>query len=524
MNQILTNWDALENRKKLIFMVATAVAMLAMVSVARLATQPSMSLLYSGLDSAAAGEVIASLDQQNIIFEVRGSAIYVESGSRDQTRLSLAGQGLPAAGSVGYELLDSMTGFGTTSQMFDAAYWRAKEGELARTILASNDIRAARVHVATPINQPFARNIEASASVTVTMARGQLDKAQAEAIRYLVASAVAGLSALDVAVIDAEVGIILATGSEVQSNGAASGPNAQAATLKANVERLLAARVGPGKAVVEVSIDADMDSQTIIERVVDPTSRVAISSDSEERSESSTGNDSGAVTVASNLPDGDAGGGASTSTSTTSESKERLNFEVSETRRERIVQPGQIRRISIAVIVDGISEFAEDGTRTWTPRPEDEMTILRGLVESAVGYDPARGDTVTMETLEFPEDTQTGTLVTDDGAGFFTPDIVKLVQTVILSIVALVIGLFVIRPILTQQPPLPTPDLNQSNDINVINGQLSLPGDGDAGAELPSPDQTKLENLREVIKERSDESADVLRRWIDTPGTTSEGA
>ena len=190
MTQILSTWDALDGRKKLVIVLASVAALLAMIGIARLAGKPDMALLYGGLDPASAGEVIAALEQQSIPFEVRGNAIFTPSNARDTVRLTLAGQGLPTAGSAGYELLDTMTGFGTTSQMFDAAYWRAKEGELARTILASRDIRAARVHIANPQSQPFARRVEPSASVTVTMARGQLSTEQAEAIRFLVAAAV----------------------------------------------------------------------------------------------------------------------------------------------------------------------------------------------------------------------------------------------------------------------------------------------------------------------------------------------
>lgn len=522
MNQLLSNWDGLDSRKKTIFVFATALAILAMIGVTRLATRPDLALLYSGLDPAAAGEVISSLEQQNVIYEVHGNSIYIESGSRDRVRLSLASQGLPAVGNVGYELLDNMTGFGTTSQMFDAAYWRAKEGELARTILASRSVRSARVHISNQVNQPFSRKIESTASVTVTLGSGELGEKQALAIRYLVSSAVNGLKASNVAVIDSDNGVVLVAGSDAAKPSGAEGPDARSAQMKANVERLLTARVGPGKAVVEVTIDADMDSQTIIERVVDPTSRVAVSSETEENSESTTGNDSGAVTVASNLPDGDAEGGASSSSSTVSRSSERLNFEISETRRERMVQPGQIRRISVAVMVDGITETAQDGTTTWTPRSTEELTVLQSLVESAIGFDPARGDVVTLQTLQFPENSGAGTLASADDVSFLTGDIIRLIQTTVMGLVALALGMFVIRPILSQKPaelPAPAP-LGQGVELLEDDPAQAAANALEQSEQetLDSPDQNKIQNLRDVIKDRSDESADVLRRWIETPG------
>ena len=169
-----------------------------------------MAMLYSGLDSAAAGEVVAELEAEGVAFEVDGNAIMVDSAARDRIRMALAAKGLPAGGPAGYEILDTLSGFGTTSQMFDAAYWRAKEGELARTITGSPNVRAARVHLANPVSQPFSRTPAGSASVTVTMARGELDRGQAEAIRYLVSSAVAGVTPEAVAVMDAAKGVVLA--------------------------------------------------------------------------------------------------------------------------------------------------------------------------------------------------------------------------------------------------------------------------------------------------------------------------
>ena len=127
---------------------------------------------------------------------------------RDSLRMTLAAEGLPANSGAGYELLDGLSGFGTTAQMFDAAYWRAKEGELARTIRANPQIKSARVHIAQAPEMPFQANVPPKASVTVTTAGGGLSTAQARAIRHLVAAAVPGLLPEAVAVIDSVGGLI----------------------------------------------------------------------------------------------------------------------------------------------------------------------------------------------------------------------------------------------------------------------------------------------------------------------------
>jgi flagellar M-ring protein FliF len=305
IGQVQGFWEELDTRRRVIGALAVVAVLAAMIGIGRMATAPSMALLYSGLDPAAAGEVVAALEADGIPFEVRDGSIYVDEAARDATRMALAGEGLPASGGSGYELLDGLSGFSTTSQMFDAAYWRAKEGELARTITASPNVRSARVHIANPTPQPFLRGATGSASVTVTMARGGLAPGQAEAMRYLVASAVPGLAPEQVSVIDSAAGVVLASGEEPTPLDPAMDPSTRAETLKRNIEALLEARVGPGRAVVQVAVDADMEAQTVRERVIDPESRVAISSDIEASRETQTGSNP-SLTVASRARAGSA--------------------------------------------------------------------------------------------------------------------------------------------------------------------------------------------------------------------------
>ena len=150
-----------------------------------MAGTPGMALLYSGLEGTTSGEVIAALDQRTVSYEVRGDSIFVDDSQRDSLRMTLAAEGLPANGGSGYELLDNLSGFGTTSQMFDAAYWRAKEGELARTVLAMPEVKSARVHIAQAPTQLFQEKGQPTASVTVVTAAGGLNPMQAKALRHL---------------------------------------------------------------------------------------------------------------------------------------------------------------------------------------------------------------------------------------------------------------------------------------------------------------------------------------------------
>lgn len=515
----------LDPRRRLIAGLSAVAILVAVLGIGRLATTPSMALLYSGLDAPAAGEVVAALEARGVAFEVRDQAIYVDGAQRDQLRMALATEGLPAGGPAGYELLDGLSGFGTTSQMFDAAYWRAKEGELARTITASPNVRAARVHLANPVAQPFGRAPTASASVTVTMARGALDPGQAQAIRYLVSSAVAGLAPEAVAVIDGARGVVLAGAEDDGLPAGAPSPNERSDALRANVQRLLEARVGAGRAIVEVSVDTAMDSETISERVIDPASRVAISSDVEQSTENSTGAAPG-VTVASNLPDGDVEGGAGGGSRNASNSRERQNYEVSETRRERVVQPGQVRRISVAVMVDGISSVGPDGLAEWAPRSPEELETLRSLVQTAVGFDPARGDTVTIETLQFSALADQGSLAERSGSAWLEENAMRLAQVGVLGAIVLALIVFVLRPMLSRRPAQPLPQLSGPLDAALDDARaIAGPAPDDATEILEAPvAPSKIDRLREVIASRTDESAQVLRAWIEAPDPRKETA
>src|SRR6056297_1823863 len=208
LQQIRNLWKALDPRRRVIVIAATLAMFAAVLGLARMASAPSMALLYAGLESGPAGEVVRALEQRGVAHEVRGGSIFVDRARRDTLRMTLASEGLPANSSKGYELLDGLSGFGTTSQMFDAAYWRAKEGELARTILAHPAVTTARVHMANSSANPFQRDVTPTASISVTTTGAIITMAQARALKFLVASAVPNLVPENVAVIDGKGGLI----------------------------------------------------------------------------------------------------------------------------------------------------------------------------------------------------------------------------------------------------------------------------------------------------------------------------
>lgn len=535
MQNVLATWSRLDARKRVIVIAAAVAVFAAVLALSRLAASRPMDLLYAGLEDASAGEVVTALEQRGVDFEIRGSSIYVDAALRDEIRMQLASQSLPSSGSAGYELLDDLNGFGTTSQMFDATYWRAKEGELARTIMASPQVRSARVHISASPTRGFRSERELSASVSVGAAGGVTD-AQARAYRHLVASAVSGMRSADVTVIDSNSGLVVGTdGIQPIEDGR------RAAVLKRNVERLLEAHVGPRNAVVEVTVETVTERESITERRIDPEGRVAISTETEERSNNTRGSTGSAVTVASNLPDGDPAGNGGEQSSQNAESRERINFEVSETQREVVKVPGAIRRLTVAVLVNEVTTVDPSGGAVASPRSEEELADLKSLVEAAVGFDGSRGDKITIRSMEFQP--------FPDVAATAAPglierlDLTRLLQVGGLALVTLILGLFVVRPILTRGPqpsalqlessdagPVPT---SASETPRALTGEIAddsfVPemqvvsdfglGDSNELPSLPSlgvgQETDPVARLRSLISERQQETVEVLRSWME---------
>jgi len=468
---MLSVWNNLEPRRQLVVVVATLAMFAAVLLLARSASQKDLTLLFGGLEPSAAGEVMLALDQRGATYEVRSNAIYVDPAQRDSLRMSLAGEGLPATGVQGYELLDGLSGFGTTSQMFDAAYWRAREGELARTILANPAIRTARVHISTPNGSPFQRKNKPTAAVTVTTQNGSLDSKQIKALQFLVGSAVSGMVPQDVAVID-DAGGLLSEAGPPNSNATT---DEMASRLRNQAERLLVARVGPGNAIVEVSVETINQSESIVERTVDPESRIAVSTDVTESSGTSQESRNGDVTVASNLPAGDAGAGAGTSQNETSETRALTNFEISEVQRQIVKEPGDVRRLSVAVLINEVVVLEEGADPTFSPRTPEELAALEELVSSAVGLNKERGDVITLRSLPFEPIPNLGTEISSAPA------------------------------------TLPINVMQLAHDPMMFDALDSPQFDGaDSGGDA-------VARLQQMIADREQETIQILQDWIEEP-------
>ncbi|AGT07446.1 llagellar M-ring protein FliF [Paracoccus aminophilus JCM 7686] len=495
---------------------------LGVIAFAWYAARPSMALLYSGLEPQQSGVIISAIEKEGVPYEIRGDSIWVAETRRDELRMQLAGQGLPQTGGSGYELLDGMSGFGTTSQMFDAAYWRAKEGELARTILALPNVKTARVHLAVPGGRGYRREAPPSASVTITTTGTPISPVQARALRYLISAGVPGMASEQVAVIDSARGIIASADDMASEN--------RESEMKRNVERILEAHVGPGNAIVELHLDLVTETELLSEQKFDPASRALLSQENEESSDQNTNSGSGAVTAASNLPEGQNSGNQQNK-SARSETRQRSNYEVSKLTREIRKQPGDIRRLSVAVLVNGTTGAPAAADGTPAQRSDAELETIRELVSSAVGLDENRGDQLTVKSLPFAGFGDEGTTATNSlMAGL---DLNTLAKIALVGIFALALALLVFRPILraklagTPAPALdtslPPPDAMPMNSFDTV----SFDNDDMASISISTPEfdfvpmdatpQDPVSRLKELMKARQEESLKVLSGWIEKP-------
>lgn len=538
MQKLLDYWAERSAKQKLTLGAAFLLTFLVTIGFSVMASRPNMALLYGGLDAAEAGEVVAGIERAGVVYEVRGDAIWVDSAERDQLRVELASQGLPATGGAGYELLDGMSGFGTTAQMFDAAYWRAKEGELARTILALPNIKTARVHLAVENGRGYRREFTGSASATLTTNGGPVSREQAAALKHLISSGVPGMPPETVTIIDTRHGIIAAD----EDRGGAD----RAAEMKRNVERILESHVGIGNAIVELNLDIETDSEQLVEQRFDPDQRALISQVTEESTDQSNSTGSGAVTAASNLPEGDEAAGDS-SESTRSENRQQTNYEVSTVTREVSRQPGTTRRLSVAVLVNGIAQPNADGDSEIVPRSEAELQTLYELVASAVGYEEARGDIITVKSLPFAALVQEGTLA--QSSFIDRLELNSLARIAIIGLFTLIVMFIVMRVAARAgQPTLAPPvELDESSNLPDLGNDFApmtvssfdenmmpslalgdfLPQPTEESEPMMFPDQLALPpadpvaRLRTMMRDRQEESIKILAGWIENKESAS---
>lgn len=509
-------------------------------------TTPEMAMLYGELSESDSNSIVAQLSQRNTPFELRqsGQQIWVPREQVGELRLAMAGQGVGGS-LVGYEIFDRDQSLGQSSFVQEVNRLRALEGELARTITSLASVRGSRVHLVLPRRELFSRDTqEPTASVILKMAGVQrLDDDQIAAIQHLVATAVPGLRPTNISIVD-DRGTLLHGGGEEESGPGLSADNAAEmrqhyeTRLARRVTELLERTVGFGKVRVEVRADMDFSQVVSNSETFDPAGRVLRSSETVEESSSSQEAGEDTITVGNNLPDAaalDGGGDGAGASEQQSRTEERSNFEISKTQTNRVSAPGEVERLSVAVLVDGLYPEGENGQPQYEQRPDQQMQQLESLVRSAVGFDAARGDVlelVNMQFAELPVD------VTDNSNktffGFTTSDMRRIVELLVLGVLGILIVLLVVRPLLTKvfEAAPGGAAAGAESDTHMITDQ-SGGGQGEAG--LPATlgedhegfdsmidiahiegrvKASSMKKIGEIIEKHPEEAVAILRNWM----------
>jgi flagellar M-ring protein FliF len=428
-------------------------------------TAPQMAPVFTDLTAEDSAAIVKDLERQAIPYELKndGAIVMVPRDRLTRVRMKLAEGGLPKGGGVGYEIFDKSDTLGATSFVQNINHLRALEGELARTIKAIDRVQAARVHLVLPERPLFSRDkVEPSASIVLRV-RGALETSQVRAIRHLVASAVNGLKPQRVSVVD-EAGNLLADGAATGAAAVGGGEERQAnfeRRLKDQIESIVSSVVGPGRARVQLSADFDFNRITETFDKFDPEGRVLRSSQTREESSGSDGKE-GQVTVGNELPGGQQGQNqpAQAQRDQSKKSEEIVNYEISRSTKTEVTEGGRIKRVSAAVLVDGSYAKNDKGESVYQPRAKEELDRIAALVRTAVGFDQKRGDQIEVVNLRFAEAPAAPIQEPSGWMSSLQPtkdDIMRAIELAVMGLLALVVLLFVVRPlvrrILTPEEP-----------------------------------------------------------------------
>jgi len=511
-------------------------------------TAPQMELLYGGLQPDDASRITAQLSQTNTPFEIRnGNQIFAPSDLVGSLRLSLAGKGIGGGNIVGYEIFDNASSLGTTNFIQNVNLLRALEGELSRTIKSIASVNSARVHLVLPKRQLFSRQSQQpSATIMLKMSgAGRLGPEQVSAVQYLVAAAVPGLNPNRISIIDNK-GSLLARGFEDQSDPGAVAAKASErkrkleVRLNGTIEQLIQNIVGYGKVRAEVTADMDFDRIVTNEELFDPEGQVVASTQSVEQSNNNQENDAASpVSVATNLPDANLNSTTSGASLNSSESRteETVNYSNSKKIINHIREAGVLTRLSVAVLVDGTYPENESGDKSYQPRNEAEMELMATLVRSAIGFNADRGDSVDVINMQFVD---LGLEEEEELKLFFglnKNDLLRMAEILVLSIVAILVILLVVRPLVSRAfEALPAAmaegKMLADQTSAAAAAALTAPGAGaPAPSEAPGMDDqyeelididrvegrvkaSSVKKVGEIVEKHPEEALSIIRTWM----------
>lgn len=482
----------------------------------------SHKVLFSGLTQEDAADVVTFLKDQRVSYKLSedGTAIMVPADKVHETRLSLAGAGLPHGGGVGFEIFDK-TSLGTTDYVQRLNYQRALQGELARTIRQFQQVREARVHIATPKESVFIEDEKpVTASISVKLqSREKLSPHQIKSIVNLVACAVPGLSSDNITVVDTAGRLLFRKDGSEEAILSASQLEYQQKLengLRRKTESMIEEIVGINRVQARVTAEIDFNRLEQTEDIYDPEGQVIRSEQLLSEDNVSDGGSTGGIPgVKGNLATYAGDGGADAGSGENSHRRSNLtkNYEISKITKHSKAAPGAVQRLSIAVMVDGTYEKAvdKDGNASlkYIARTREEMQQFKKIVQRAIGYDEERGDQV--EVVNMPFALSSVLEPEPDPLDKWRVLIEQFLMPFVYLIIGVLFMLFIVRPffrILSKKQFEETEEGRRAAMKGVGEGEE------EEDLTLKQPGLTDKERMYRLAQSDPDRAADLVKRWL----------
>lgn len=492
--------------KKLMLFGGLTLAIASIILIVVLIQIPSYHILYSNLSDEDAGAIVQKLKELKIPYRIEGKAIKVPEEKVHDLRLQLASQGLPQGGGIGFELFDK-TDISTTDFVQKLNYRRALQGELARTIKALPEIEQCRVHLAVPEKSVFVRTTEKpKASVFVKLkSNKRLSKGQVDGIVHLVANSIEGLDPKDVTVVDSKGELLTAVADETigLTNSQIERQQLIERDMENRIIAMLEPVIGKNKVRAKVAVTLNLSKTEKTEEKYDPEGQV-IRSEQRNIEKSISGTTGGAPGVTSNIP------GKTTPQSQalkgqSDKKNEVVNYEISKTTSHQIMWPGEIKKLSAAILVDGIYTTQQDTKETkYTARSDEEIKQFEEMAKRAIGFTAERGDDIKVVNMPFESQPS------DEAAPPDKKEIIPIVLEIakyLLPIIAIILFfIFVVRPLIkvaTTPKPSEKPALT-----DILRAEI----EAEKAKQLTS--KTPKELVLEWAKNNPQDAANLIKGWI----------
>lgn len=505
-------------------------------------SRPSMSLLYSDLSTVDSSSVAASLEEKQIEYEISadGTTVFVKQTDIGRARMLLAEEGLPNGGSIGYEIFDQQSGFGTTSFVQNINQLRALQGELQRTISSLDPVQSALVNIVLPERELFSREArQASASITLKLnPKYRLQQQQIYAIQNLVANAVPELRVDNVTIIDTDANM-LAGGQDSDPEGVAGSMRSEEKKLaferrmSKTIEDMVGRIVGFGNVRANVSADLNFDRITTNSEIYDPEGQVVRSTQSISEDNTERDGVRNEVGVEQNLPGlGDDINISEQPSSQNNRTEEVTNFEISKTSQSVFRESGQVERMSVGVLVNGRYETDEEGNMIYQPRSEEELDKISALIRSAIGFDAARGDTIDVINMEFTRMEVADVIVDNKILGFDKADLLDTAEMFVLALMGILIVLLVLKPLVSQLMASQIRELEEQAEAALVAAEeaAALPKpERQAQSEAEEEEDSSLldmtavagrvkastvKKVGDIVTNHPNETVSVIRNWM----------